>query len=365
MNPKPPHSSTLPIRHLATCFSDVTNSYKFYWFLSILEHVRDNQSHTIPINDLLANMVAGAWYPSNYFRLLFGKQDQFNKITSALKTESGLSEDAKKSEVIRSIDSLPSISEARKKISNLRNYVPYRFLRPFFSNSLRGVQNGLHKRIIELSDESFGSKEPTIYRFTKPSFIEIHPLWFDYINRHLQILMDFCWWHLLNYLQRKNPNVPNIAAKLFEPTRRDMKNGKRFWDIALGGMSVQCIYSDKLINTNDLSLDHFLPWSFVAHDLCWNLTPTSTSVNSSKGNNLPDFDQYFTKFAKLQHEALKFVVPVAPRELIEDYVLLFRTASISDITKMRYEDFEKVLHDTVAPQIQIAQNMGFSSGWVY
>ena len=52
-----PQSNNLPIEHLAACFDDVTNSYKFYWFLAILEHIREKQSKIISINDLLIRMV--------------------------------------------------------------------------------------------------------------------------------------------------------------------------------------------------------------------------------------------------------------------------------------------------------------------
>ena len=37
MSPKLPPSLKFPIEHLAACFNRVTNSYKFYWLLSILE----------------------------------------------------------------------------------------------------------------------------------------------------------------------------------------------------------------------------------------------------------------------------------------------------------------------------------------
>ncbi|MDY5576621.1 MAG: HNH endonuclease domain-containing protein [Lachnospiraceae bacterium] len=37
---------------------------------------------------------------------------------------------------------------------------------------------------------------------------------------------------------------------------------------------------------NDISIDHFVPWSYVAHDEMWNLNPTTKSINSSKRNNL-------------------------------------------------------------------------------
>ena len=36
-----PPSPSLPIPDLAASLRDVTNSYKFYWLLAILDHVRE------------------------------------------------------------------------------------------------------------------------------------------------------------------------------------------------------------------------------------------------------------------------------------------------------------------------------------
>ncbi|MEY8357215.1 hypothetical protein AALB39_28270 [Lachnospiraceae bacterium 54-53] len=37
-----------------------------------------------------------------------------------------------------------------------------------------------------------------------------------------------------------------------------------------------------------------IPWSYVAHDEFWNLNPSTKSINSSKSNNLPEWNKYFT-----------------------------------------------------------------------
>jgi hypothetical protein len=66
-----PYSDRLPVPILAAVFDEVTNSYKFYWFLAILEWVREEQTPLLPLDALLARMVASVWYPTNYFRLSF------------------------------------------------------------------------------------------------------------------------------------------------------------------------------------------------------------------------------------------------------------------------------------------------------
>jgi hypothetical protein len=45
-------------RLLAASFEEVTNSYKFYWFLAILESVRENEGRIFTLDSLLARMIA-------------------------------------------------------------------------------------------------------------------------------------------------------------------------------------------------------------------------------------------------------------------------------------------------------------------
>jgi hypothetical protein len=42
----------------------------------------------------------------------------------------------------------------------------------------------------------------------------------------------------------------------------------------------------------DYDLDHFLPWSFVTHDLIWNLTPAPRSINIQKSAAVPKLALY-------------------------------------------------------------------------
>ncbi len=116
---------------------------------------------------------------------------------------------------------------------------------------------------------------------------------------------------------------------------------------------------------DSFSLDHFLPWSFVAHDLLWNITPTSKSLNSAKSDQLPDLKLYLAPFARLQYDALQAVASQNKERLIEDYVLLLRKSSLDEVTGVSFTAFRQTLQDTIAPQLQIARNMGFTADWSY
>ena len=46
-------------------------------------------------------------------------------------------------------------------------------------------------------------------------------------------------------------------------------------------------YTGKVLEENDISVDHVIPWSFMYSDDIWNLVLTSRSNNSSKSNSVP------------------------------------------------------------------------------
>lgn len=366
-----PSSAKLPIHHLAAGFDNVTNSYKFYWFLAILESVRETNSQFIPLNHLLAKMIASVWYPTNYFYLSFGKQDRLNQIALKLKEETKLAVDAKHTEVVDVVLSqLHENSALSNEIASLGRFVPYRFLRPFFANTLRGEKDYKINRLIEeLAESGFSTPHNLcLYRFVShpESGIELQDDWLDYLQQHLTILLGFCLWHLLNYLQKNNPNVPNIASKLFEPEQRDLKRARSFWRLAFDQLgTIDCIYSGQTMRKDSFSLDHFLPWRFVTHDQLWNILPTPKNVNSAKSDNLPAVDAYFVPFARLQYDAFQTVAKLRRQKLLEDYVLLFKKEDVNEVKSLSSDQFTSLLHDAVVPQIQIARNMGFTADWSY
>ena len=72
-------------------------------------------------------------------------------------------------------------------------------------------------------------------------------------------------------------------------------------------LGVKDIYTCKIIDENDMSLDHFIPWSFVLHDRMWNLCPVSRKTNSQKGDCLPQLEKHMGRFIELQYKAFLII----------------------------------------------------------
>jgi 5-methylcytosine-specific restriction endonuclease McrA len=366
-----PDSDRLPVRHLAGAFRRTTNSYKFYWLLAILRHLGDGGDREVPVSDLVARMIAAVWYPVNYFRLSFGKQDRLERLVERIRAVADAPDDATRRTIRRAAgDVMQSDADVSKNVRSLDRYVPFRFLTPWFADKLRGMRDyKKNDRIEELADASFSGSAPALYRFVgggDDEDIELHPRWTAYLHRHQRIARDFCLWNLLGYLRDKNPNVPNIAEKLLRPQARKLGGTPRkFWNLALDAHSdLRCPYSGAPLEKGAYDIDHFVPWSFVTHDLLWNLAPTAEAANRSKSDALPDLDAYFDHFAALQRAGFEAAFAEYKERWLEDYALLFGD-ELSVIHAMDESDFHDRLHERITPLMQIAANTGFPTNWTY
>jgi hypothetical protein len=191
--------------------------------------------------------------------------------------------------------------------------------------------------------------------------IIIDNLWVDYLIANASILKDFTFWNLSAFLQKRNPNVPDIPSKLVRPIQRaPLTHQHRFWDRYIQSKgSILCIYTNAELTVGHYDLDHFIPWSFVVHDLLWNLLPSDSSVNSSKSNCIPSLDRFLEPLTKVQHDALRVNYASNPSDkLFEDY-MVFR-CSIPELIEASPERFLDLYKKEFTPIAQTAINMGFA-----
>ena len=347
---KLPENIVLPVTRLSRVFNNTSATYKFYWFVSLLDIVVKERKTKMSFWEIIAGMVAESWYPIHYFKLSFGKSDSLYVQSMALQQELNITIDANKDRIKRIL--LDNIDNSRVK-SLLRVFtlnVPYRFLSPWITYT---TDNDVVSRSQRFENNC-------LYALNGET-IELNPIWSDYLIEHNVILRDFAFWNLAVFLQKRNPNVPDVPSKLIKPILRDsLTRQHRFWDSYIETVgSIRCIYTDKPLVVRDYDLDHFIPWSFVSHNLLWNLLPADSSINSSKSNNLPLLDKYLKPYATLHYEALKTLYPKKPNDKIfEDYLTVYD--SVPELIRLTDKDFYNVFQRTFSPMVQIAENMGFN-----
>ncbi len=367
-----PDSAEINKNILLQLFNNTTNSYKYLFFMAIMKLVYKGhfQQYKFPMIEIISNMLLFAYYPHRYFKLSFGLQDKICDLLDQIQFDKehqviGYNQQIFSAREERLIEILYS---ERIEITEIVRYVPYRLIYPFFSKLLRGKPDYCKNKYIEtLAIERFNDIRPLYYIDNNTDTIVLHPAWLEYIQENYELIWSYVKWEWLSYMQKKNPSIPNIQAKLFPETKRpNLEHQKNFWRTVSQHQKIHCIYSMEEITSRNINLDHFLPWTFVAHNQLWNLVPTLKSVNSSKSNSLPSLDRYFDSFVEIQHRSLctfKEIVDSSTwQKTIEPYQVDLRInqKEIVDIYQ-----FRKKMEATVFPLVSLASNIGFPSNWEY
>jgi hypothetical protein len=356
-----PYSQRVDIPILLQVFSHTATSYKYLYFQALLHILEETgfNNQVIRLDDILLEMLTLAWYPHTYFKLSFGINDRVAQELDRIAVESS--------------DNLAGRNRLKAKIAKtdftgngLLHMVPYRLLAPFFTRKLQGtLETRKNAAIAHLAIHEFDTVRPFYYISSDHRSIVMHPDWMLYLHDNIELVKSFAAWNWLDYMQRRNPSVPNLQMKLFPPlVRVPMGPQRRFWNTVLSKEPLHCIFSGEPLSQDHVSLDHFLPWSFVAHDRLWNLIPVSKAINSSKSNNLPSMEKYFNKFVELQHSALWIYRQKsgssAWEKAIEPYVadLHMKPTQVLD-----REQLYKSLRNTMEPLYELATIQGFSPDW--
>ena len=352
-----PQSESLNTNALSRVFKDTVATYKYYWFMSILNIFMTTGKQCISVWEIINMMVANAWYPVHYFKLSFGKSDSMYTAIQSIRELTGLPIDADPLLIQTTLESyMAKDDKSLKKILRVFTLnVPYWFLSPW-------IKAKNPKEVLERSQSYENGALYALYKDDKNNLsLVLNPIWTDYLEKNYSILLDFIYWNLTNFLQVRNPNVPNISSKLIRPeSRKSLSNQHKFWNqiIEITG-DVKCIYTGKTLVKDGYDLDHFIPWSFVTHDQLWNLMPADSSINSSKSDKIPDIDKYLPQMAQEHHHALEAFIEHGNvnSKILEDYLSL--GYGLQDLVEMNDQAFYDVFYHTFSPMAQIAQNMGF------
>ncbi len=340
-------------------FDKTTATYKFYWFISILDLFIKKGKTRMHFDEIMVEMVVNAWYPICYFHLSFGNSESLYNAILKLQSDYEIPINISSSDLRAWLHEHLDDKNVRATLHFLQLNVPYRFLRPW-------IDTNDNK---ETAQRSLAFENECLYSLQMEGstmWINLNTKWLEYLTANYTILKDFAYWNLVLFLQVRNPNVPNIPNKLIKSeVRNSLSKQHAYWDFVMNhGLRVNCIYTGKTLTAGDYDLDHFIPWSFVSHDLLWNLLPADSSINSSKSDRLPNLDVYLPKLAAMQQQAIKVYLSnhYRGKTILEDYLSLGCTPQ--ELADMNGEQLTDCFLRIYSPMNQIALNMGFET-WKY
>ncbi len=365
-----PYADDLEIQYLSRLFDNKSECYKLFWFQAIITKITKEHKDTISFEELIDEMVADAWYMVSEYHLNLGPKDNLEAIVLRLQELTKLKSSEKKSKIIEAIHDCSDREVLRiKKV--LTYNVPYRLQAPFMIE----MKGDAWKVPVAKLAQRINQQKRLMYYFSEFAGLEtaiiVEPRWIDYIMRHQEILLGWLQYNMIIYLQKRNPSVPGISDKLYPPQERKLQKVGKYWKMIMDIYPIHEIYGNNELSKSDISIDHFVPWSYVAHDEFWNLHPTTKGINSSKSNGLPDWNKYFHKLCKLEYLSYQLIWTPGYERLRHEFDLCAKDHLNSEEIRWRLykeglseTEFSRNLQSVIQPVYQSAMNMGFKN-WIY
>lgn len=368
-----PYSNELNIGYLSRLFDNTSNCYKFFWFQAILGKLDSTHNH-FTYDELINEMIADAWYMVTEYHLRLGPigtTDNLEEVVKYIYEQYGFMSSEKREKILQFLQTTEDKRILKHK-SDLTLNVPYRLQVPFYDEIT--ISQTMWNRSKTALTDAINKQHRLMYYFVSmdklQSTIEVDASWAEYLIKHREILKCWTQLRLIQYLQNKNPSVPGIADKIEPPAARDINRVRIYWNLIIQvNPSIKDIYGEISLAGESISVDHFVPWQYVAHDELWNLHPTTKSINSSKSNSLPAWDLYFESLGDIEFEAYDLKSHNALIEQEFNKIAPYHLNN-QEIRKQLYADgldrgeFKLRLEKVVKPIYESAQLQGFKE-WVY
>lgn len=307
------YSGELDYRAFGSMLDHPTQCYKFYWLEAIMNLML--KKYRFSFDEIFDEMIVLAWYTVTQYHLFLGpmiegeRRDAINRAIDVLIENTSLNENSKPDE-IRSVlkEQNYLVLEYKRKLAK---NVPYKLLSSFSSELTQDKGDAYRIEYIQILNQEIHLPYIIENGVGIGKCVVLQEAWIPFLMDNYLIIKNWIQYNKIQFLQMINPGVPGIINKL-DDERNNVRHLERIRDlwnahIEVSNKEIVDIYTgNKLESTFDV--DHFIPWSYVAHDEMWNLIPSNASANRSKSNHLPEWDLYFHKMANMEYDLYKSVV---------------------------------------------------------
>ncbi len=366
------YDCNLNIKSFIQMLDDPTECYKFYWLDSIIQLlIRGDES--ITFDKVIYGMIADAWFSVSKCNLKLGPRningESANSIERAVRK-------LEKLNIIADIDTRDEIifkikkhkKELHDEIYQLSKNVPYRLLSSFLTlggnDPLWDNKTNLIAYIDLMNKSGFFPYTIGQGRGLDKSVI-INNKWKDFLCQNSVTIRAWIKVKKIEYLQARNPGVPEVANKLGLDIEgsRNLQKVRKLWACVAEIVPVYDYFSKKLISDEDYEIDHFIPRSYVSHNELWNLMPLEQSMNSQKNNKLPEwcsFENFATNQFLLNNAIYKYPeIRAMFNECKTDHLKAIWAQESLYIYGISIDEFKSILLKQIKPLYDSASNLGY------
>lgn len=156
----------------------------------------------------------------------------------------------------------------------------------YFDNLPKNLQEAIVKEIIgKCKDYVIGAiykdSEYLFYDFDiSNKFIRLNPEVISFFNKYHEILLKLNNYSWAQFLEKTNEEdkCNLLLSKIDTSSKRS--NLKKYKDLLYNDLGYNsCFYHDGIVSYDKVSVDHFIPWSFIRNDKIWNLVISCKNCN--------------------------------------------------------------------------------------
>ena len=171
-------------------FDKKATSYKYFWFLAIIELYVEKSQTTILFNDIITRMISNAWRYVCKEKGVFAQIDQIPNYVNEIKERYLLDKSSSKSKIEGQILYYYERDHLNRILGPLLNNVPYRFLSPW-------IPFTSNEDVVAKSNEKDSDSPYSIH----DDYIVINPIWREYLKEHYNEIIQFIEKGLRQYLK--------------------------------------------------------------------------------------------------------------------------------------------------------------------
>lgn len=344
-----------------------------YIYVTIIKSsIKDDE---LSFDEIINEMLYKAWWSVTTYHLQMGptimgkKENYLENAIIKIAELNQIPNNADRSLIMECLHLHDNTIVDNKK--QLAKHVPYRLLAPFLG--LSGNDPLWERRsslidYIEKRNEEIKLPYTIINKRGLNKLIHINPEWREFILSNFEIINGWIQYKKVQFLQSRNPGVPGIVYKLDRDSGvlRRLNKARELWKSVkeISPKPIVDIYSGSTIEER-FELDHFIPWTYIANDELWNLTPTTKRINSSKNNKLPSWEEFFVPLCNSQYYLCQMIY--SNDELYKKFCecrrdnlnALWATESLY-LKGIRESEFTNVLEHNMLPIYEAAKLQGFS-----
>ena len=187
---KKPLLNQSDIEKLGHVFDSKATSYKYFWFLSVVQLFYETKKESIPFKQLIIRMVANAWKYVSVLDGEFPKIDQLPRYINEVKSRTYLTKSSELDIIEKKVNIYYSSEKLNTLLSPLLNNVPYRFLSPW-------IPFKSNDDVIEKSNDAKTRCPYSLH----DNCITINEIWRKYIIDHYDEIISFIEKELKSFLK--------------------------------------------------------------------------------------------------------------------------------------------------------------------